>query len=457
MDDVEVIDNWGKYLDTRPSDNYSAFHGRPEFTRKIFKNRVHVVGDKWQNTISFTDCHFEDGLHIGGELSAGIILEGCTIDHLLQTDNNTVIARPSRITGCIIKHLHFLGAKIPYLDIEGCEIESMQVHASEFSSLKIFGSNSLPTIIENCFIDATLLIGTILTENYTKIRRLSICGYLQQTSALLFSDTNVGILDVFAMRNNGVLRFKGITPDPQTPTSIAHIAYSNLGKTEFYECDLGRFDAVFIGASQLVDCVFINTRWPKTIRAFVYQQTDIRLSLNDACSRWDTIAKLLPYNNDSGLYFSQRETYRQLKYALSKQGDTISEQMFHVLEMKAYDNALTWRKSPWTKLVIKLSNATSEFGQSVWKPLAWLGACHFVLLFGAILSGALPDLVLTNKILSWTWGNKFIEQFFVLVNPLHRNDDGYFEGWTIIWDVLIRVVSSYMLYNFVRSTRRFIK
>lgn len=156
-------------------------------------------------------------------------------------------------------------------------------------------------------------------------------------------------------------------------------------------------------------------------------------------------------------YFThQRETYRQLKFALGKQGDVINEQKFHTLEMRAYDNSLPLSADFWTVFIIKFSFWFSDFGQSFIRPLNALLIGQFLLMLLFINAGGIKDVTLSLGNSNIQGFQMALEKYFFLVNPLRKIDEN--QSWAlVVVDLIMRIWASYMLYNIVRATRRFIK
>jgi hypothetical protein len=155
-----------------------------------------------------------------------------------------------------------------------------------------------------------------------------------------------------------------------------------------------------------------------------------------------------------------RETYRQLKYAYYKQGDTVMEHQFHALEMKVYAIRLLregeWctRKGMQTFLILLLSWGTSDFGQSIIRPLLtvlFLGVLLFTLF---VYQGGAAHLQIGHFNWSTAWGT--FPDVVNFMNPLRR-PSGDLKEWPIVTDVLMRIISSYCIFNIVRATRRFVK
>lgn len=444
----EIIENWNYYLQSNPKDHHQLIYdGKSDFRNKIFKDKVHIP-NAWGGSTSFDNCYFTSGFSFDGKLNQGLDLVNCFIDGILYFNRKTDVLDNISIHKCKIRNLFLDGASFNYLEIESTEIESMKLIGCQFKKMLISSVQSSATKIGNCFIDPTNLVGTLVFEEpNTSVQYLSICGNLGSSASIVIDNPQIGILDLFSLRNNGSLRLRSIRPI-QDSYCIVHISHCNLGKTEFYDFNLSAFGLVLIGMTQIVDCVFLNTEWPKAIYANVYGNTkEQNNSINDLERRANEIKRLDQFSENWLSYHHQRETYRQIKYALSKQGDSINEQHFHVLEMLAYDNSLEYKNALWTKLIIKCSYYSSEFGQSFIRPLSWLIILH--LLWFSIAN--------STQAIVCKGGNQMINQFFLLINPLHKIENGFFNDWTIIWDVLMRITSSYMLYNIIRATRRFIK
>ncbi|SEB12545.1 hypothetical protein SAMN05660909_05678 [Chitinophaga terrae (ex Kim and Jung 2007)] len=214
------------------------------------------------------------------------------------------------------------------------------------------------------------------------------------------------------------------------------VSHSQLGKAEFNNLDFSHFKMVSFEQSNLVDCIFTNITWAKT----VYGSSP---SKGDKMSNRSFSSK-------------SRETFRQLKYAMSKQGDVINEQKFHALEMGMYFETLTWRNDFWTKLIIFLSWLTSDFGQSFWRPLVFIFVFHS-LFFLPLLFGFFSEFRISITEFSFPAFWKGLNTYLFLMNPLRKPDQEIFYGGWICIDVLMRISSSYMIYNMIRATRRFIK
>lgn len=251
---------------------------------------------------------------------------------------------------------------------------------------------------------------------------IKIVGY-QMSASIVFEWTTVENLTIESFNNLNGLVFASLIPKSNAAEIDINRCY--LGKTEFYDVNLSKFKNIRIIDSHLIDCLFSGVQWK------------YNLNTTDGMKKSEM---------DFEYYAENREVYRQLKYALSKQGDTINEQKFHTQEMLAHYNSLSWASDFWNKAIIWLSHTTSDFGQSIWWPIRALLSVHYMLFM----------LALGLRAFEVNSFNDCVYHFFYLINPLHKSED-IFQGWTIILDMLMRIWSSYMIYNIIRASRRFIK
>lgn len=135
----------------------------------------------------------------------------------------------------------------------------------------------------------------------------------------------------------------------------------------------------------------------------------------------------------------------QFKKIYENQGNSVNGSEYHAQELEVYKRQLKFFDKPGTWLIIQLSSITSDFGQNIWKPLASLLAVHYWLYMWAV---GVEAFRLEKSM-------EIIYYYFYLANPIHQYI--FCNDWTIIIDILMRIWSSYMVYNFIRASRRFIK
>lgn len=292
--------------------------------------------------------------------------------------------------------------------------------------------------------------------------------YLASDREIEMFNCKINSLHISNLRNNGVLKISNCSAlELKNKKSYLTINNSNLGKAEFVQFNFSSFFEVNILNSILTDCIFLNTTWSDNINSFAGEQmvdfekdrikkTGIAWNLAKKISL--SLGKRINNYRETKLQVkNNKDNYRQIKYALSKQGDVINEQFFHGLEMNMYNKFLPFSlKNVSTKIILSLSYITSNYGQSLFRPFAFLFLINGIIFTFMVYKSKVPEIYFeypTSYTLNGI-GNT-LGEFFRLLNPLHKNDPE-FKGWRQVFDVIMRIVSSYSIYNLIRASRRFI-
>lgn len=144
----------------------------------------------------------------------------------------------------------------------------------------------------------------------------------------------------------------------------------------------------------------------------------------------------------------QRDTYRQLKAAALANHNTIESLEFYKNEMILYwkeirlAGGVAWHD----RILVFVNRFSSNFGQNWWMPLCWMFA--FALIF---YSGILNWDYFGN---AWTGSEEF-GQFWILFNPVHSTPKYINSGMGHFTEFIMRVVTGYFLYHFIRASRKF--
>ena len=107
-----------------------------------------------------------------------------------------------------------------------------------------------------------------------------------------------------------------------------------------------------------------------------------------------------------------------------------------------------------TKIILYLSFLTSNYGQSLRRPILTLILINGILF--SILNINLNFGFMPRRLIHIADIENTIAKFLWFMNPLHRNDPEL-KGLPLIIDIFIRMISSYCIYNIIRASRRFIK
>lgn len=310
--------------------------------------------------------------------------------------------------------------------------ESLNIHSSRIGLLdfklihayKIWITTS--SIINVLNIENTILQGGYVQVSDTSINEVNIVSFINHGTIIFNNIRPIIELTQFELNNdNNVIRHeqgeeKGKLKLEQVEReSELNIINSDLGNTQFIGCDLASFKNFEFRNSKMASVFLADTLLPHKNN----------ISTTDGANKNE----------------QRRLALSQFKKVYEGQGDMVRAAEFRAEEMEVYREQLVKKEKFGTWLILSFSYYTSNYGQSIWLPLAALLVIHYWLFMWALGVGAFE----------FHYPKELIYHFFYLANPIRgyefRND------WTIIIDILMRVWSSYMVYNFIRASRRFIK
>jgi hypothetical protein len=252
-------------------------------------------------------------------------------------------------------------------------------------------------------------------------------------------NSNLTTLTLDNFRNDGTLKFLNCKAGQAADASIL-INQSNLGKAEFFRFDFSNFSKVNFTNSVIYESIFVNCVWS-------------RMNIASEVVHFSPALNTAEESEDRSLAQNKRDVYKQIKTAFAKQGDYVQEQFFHGLEMNQYYRSLSYKNDFWTKIILRLSYVTSDYGQSLARPVVSILAVNLLLFFVMfVLHSTGYDSVDFTKPGNYV---NTVASLLNFMNPLHKTDN--LSGGPFIVDSVSRVFSSYMIYNIIRSTRRFVK
>jgi len=429
------------------------------FNQKTINDSI-ALNYELQN-IKFQNCEFNDSITFKSRTkSRSFIFSNCTFNGSIFINGgefNNLHFENCKILNNV---LNFSGGEFQTVRIERCRIGELNFLKGKFNELHV-GAFHHDTIIDQVFINCSLVEGNL---DFYRIISLEfdIRGVNRPDSSITISESVIRNFILCEFTNNGKMRIKRLSFDfskvivvdreafqefleresafNKYPYSAIFIQDSVLNNTELFSIDFTDFEKVFMRESSLINILISNLIWPEEVLHYPIPQNEGIDALREK-SKKD--------------YHLIRENYRQLKYACSKQGDVVGEQHFHGLEMNAYSKSLKYSSKILDVLVLKFSYWTSNYGQSLWRPLLVgiliIEGFFFWLLF--LSGGTKFDSI------DFTKGDNYIQtiaEFIRIINPLHKNDPEL-TGLPFIVDTIIRILSSYFIYNIIRATRRFIK
>ena len=470
--DYKVIKDWEDYYDNflhafeRHNPNDDISNAELTVENKIFEADVFFTGE-FKPHIKFLNCYFQGDIKFYKcQIQNDLSINHCFCDGELFVFGTSEFNDEFNLINLILgRQIYVEGGNFYKCRWNFLENAVVKIAGGDFDELNIgyWGGAKL----------RELTLHNLKTSGYIKISgentEIEHFSIFQSSKDLEISieDIRVNLLSVYRYRNENGFRLINIKPLPGPQPSEISITESYMGKAELYSLDLTSFENVTFYNSHLIDTTFVNIKWNYKIRALkgfgialTAEETQLPEKLKQLEEDW-----FAQDNNNEPLredpaviryFINLRETFRQLKFALGKQGDLINEQKFHTQEMLAYDKSLRLEEDFWTIVIIKFSYWFSDFGQSFTRPLIALLLGHFALLLALISFNGIEGLHISFVDADSVGFRMAIDKYLFLINPLRKLDDG-FPGYTIIIDVLMRIWSSYMIYNLIRATRRFIK
>jgi hypothetical protein len=388
-------------------------------------NLFFISGLVCNESLTFDSCVISESIHFNsGTFKKEVLLKYV---HAKNIHLSYFIFSKISISGYNIRQIWVSGTKFESLTIGeyliGSYIGKLTVFAKEDETGNI-------TVREQCF-DEIYLSGTNKgkTFNFEKIK----CN-------------TVSITD---FKNEGALNFYGIKPkDLNNDTRYFQIINSNLDDAQFHRVLFSQYKELIIIDSFITDTLFIGCKWSSNVRALYGPGYG---TFNDSL---ETARKITTEE-----ITAIKEAYRQLKISMSKQSDKIQEHKFYSEELNFYNKTLSWEKpwknQFWDKAILFFSKTFSDYGQSFIKPLFWLLTGHGILFLIALLFNGLYPLHISLDKSTATGFREAFEKFFIYINPLRKFETS-FSGYLILLDLSMRIWSSYMIYNLIRSSRRFI-
>lgn len=366
-----------------------------------------------------------------------MVLDGTMTEltaHQIQCENVTLknFRRVNRFIESKCSLIKWESSRSENLIFNDCQIEKFEFIDSQLNEIQLNGGNYEELHFEK-----------------SSIQNLRNISPVQETVVKsLVMDDHIFAIDLYYLKIDDLqLRRKNLNGGFQlTNAKISNsftITDSRLKDAKFNNIDLYGARMEFVDSS-ITSSQFVNIRWPKGhLLVEPKKVSDVQEELK--------------------ALYSLRESYRQLKVVCNREMNYFEELIFKKHELRVYwkiINIRTWAIS-WSSaleniddwLVLWTNKVFSNFGMSVFKPLGWLVLINF-LLFNRIIY--LYDFGITPSVENHNW-NAFwhgIGLFVNLLNPVHPFviENVNILGFT---DITMRVVSGYLLYYFLKASRKF--
>ncbi len=389
------------------------------FTESILKKDIHIWAGKTGNLI-FNDGVFEDDLYIKAvPITSHMTIIGTefkkAININLVDDTNN---KKGKITEVYIQSGKFG--------------ENLNINGHNFQ-------------IEKVTINTSKQLEGDLFFNSCKIIKTEISGS-NYKSNIVFNHSFINKLFFNFFNNYSTVSF--ISLKSHLTDSQLKINHSNLGKTHFFNTYLNSFDKVEIYNSILIDIVAVNVKW--------FKDTNLNPNLLE-----NTIE-----------YTYKKEIYRQIKYALEKQGDRISSLHFKALEMKAFKKE-SFAQVKWYRMILNIDRfilwvgQTNNFGQNWFKPV--LFAISFTLLYYVLIIigisdklSYIPNFTLDSISLTFNELCEYSNIIPQLMNPTNSLNKILSENIELsfivnLWDYLLKITLAFFIFQIISAFRKYMK
>jgi len=370
-----------------------------QFNNCFFVNGFVLMNSHCRNSVFVTKCYFSNSINFGSQARFTILtFSGCNTTNLNIEDGNFGTIS---INECAFEHYSITGGKFDLLSVDrsSIKIQGFFIHQNElgFGDIKL-SKVDVDTILIQGKITNRVIIGDV------KCHHLSFYGTLVENKVRLIELT------------------------PLDKTSKVSIVDSALNTTEFFNINFSEFSIIEINNSIITDCQFIGCIWGDNF----------------------------PLPKDTNAIVRQKEVYRQLKLSMSTHKDNTQEQFFYgkEMEMQFKLTKLKW-KTVGDIIILFFSKYTSNFGQSLTRPIGALLLGHSILFVIALSLGAFHPLQISFDDYNAKGFELAFEKFFIFISPFRKWENSL-SGYLIIIDVSMRILSAFMIYNMIRATRRFI-
>jgi len=441
-----IISNMGSF-----AINDSTIQDEFEITDCNFCNSVEIRRDsiikanvRFMNVVSgslsFTDSIFEKDIYIWANKIDDIIF------------NNGIFYEDLKIKSVISNNLTLIGTEFKKSFViemkdkpnnKSGSLKSVYIESAKFGEqFKINGDSSIinkftinflkPLEGAMHFDSCIFLKAKISGDNHNGNIFFKHCCFNNLSFDFFYNYSTLSIISAKAYGNN----------------SEVSITNSNLGKTHFFDVFFNTFEKITIRNSVLTQIVTANVKWfkPQNLNTLISSTQD------------DFIHK--------------KEIYRQLKFALEKQGNRIESLNFKSLEMKAYKDELFYTKI-WYKKIFSVNRfvlwvgQTNDFGLNWIKPV--ILALGFGLLFYCLIVIGISEKISYSMNISFeslsTTFDELIKHIYALprlLNPAHSlekvfknyNNFGFFVNFL---DYSLKVFLAFFIFQVISAFRKFMK
>lgn len=393
--------------------------GGISFLNSTFTKSIYIWAGELV-TLTFNNGVFEDNLKITAVPVNGMLT-------IIGTEYKKAVIFNIKDDGSVkigsLHKIHIASAKFGeefVINGNNSEIDMLDIRLSKLLSGSLF------------FRSCNVLKAKMSGDNYNSNIVFNLCSFNNLSFNYFYNYSTISIISAKSYGDNSEL-------------SIDH---SNLGKTHFFNMFFNTFKFVTIYNSALTEIVTSNVKWFNPI------------NLN-------TFATL-----DSYGFVQKKEIYRQLKFALEKQGDRIESLKFKSFEMKAYQQEL-FSSPKWYAKIFSIDRfvlwlgQTNNFGLNWFKPVILI-LCFGFLFYCLIIIGVSDSLAYSFNFSSHSFSTTFLELWRYidalpqLMNPIHSLDRVFVKGEKLgfgahFFDYTLKVFLAFFIFQIISAFRKYMK
>jgi uncharacterized protein YjbI with pentapeptide repeats len=331
-------------------------------------------------------------------------------------------------SGGSFEKIHVYGlSKINKIHVTSGFIETMILESEGIAeiSVKNHAEESKELTINSLFLNQLGKINFSSKDTNIKLVNFND-SFINKDTVLRFSDMTIGALNF-----NNIINYGQITFNKISLANRLSIQQSDLGKTTLINCDLSLSKLSF-ESSKITDVFLAGTDMPSSMVATTHKE--------------------------------MRSAYGQIKKIYDNRGDSINAGIFFAKEINSYYDLLSFKRDGWEKFNLTLNKYSTNHGQS-WKRglISLLFSSLLTYIFYCLIIGLKLDF--SSGISGWHLFIKAASYFFEYLNPVHKTDFVLSElgkntspdaiAIARIWEGISRIITGYLLYQFVQAFRKF--
>ncbi|MFY0628683.1 MAG: hypothetical protein JXR07_20490 [Reichenbachiella sp.] len=247
---------------------------------------------------------------------------------------------------------------------------------------------------------------------------------LHEKDRLLIRNTSTTHLEFLELRNLGSIEINSLSRLDEKVNSKLKFFESTLGKTKFSYCHLDKFDC-FISGSNFEQVIFNAGQMPR---------------------------RMVTKSKNKTALDELRNVYEVLMNICDRDGRTLDKARYRAYYLQSHRKCLHWIQDFPNWIVLFISEKISFYGQRWRRTLMWIFGSAIVL-FSLLLVSMKTSCTFQEGLSNWG-------DILLFISPIHSFNflgiDYNHTNWSKLIDVGSRVWFGYLIYCFIRTTRKYV-